>query len=462
MQQLFEIIQRITGMDLRVYFSSGHARSVKTKRNILASVILKAIGLGTSFLLFPLTIDYLGKTDNGIWLTLFSIITLYGFFEFGLGNGLRNRFAEARAKDDHELARTYVSTAYAIITILVVVFYVLFLGVFPYIDWIAIFNAPPGMMEELQSLTIIVFTYFSLQFILRLTSMILLADQRPAISNGLNTIGSVLVLLVIFILNKTTEGSLIYMGITVCAVNIIVRLIASFWFFGRDYRQYVPSLKYVKFSYGKDLMGLGLQFFVMQFAGIIVFSTDNFIVAQIIGPGAVTTYNTAFKFFSIITVLFSTLTVPLWSAYTEAFAKKDFDWIRNVTKKFIRLWLALVVITLMMLAASSLFYGFWVGDEIQVPFILSVFMAIFVLMRTWSDIFYYFIYGASKIKVSLYVSIFASVVNIPLSIYFARNWELGIAGVTLATCVSILPDIFMAPLQYRMIINKTARGIWNQ
>lgn len=47
-----------------------------------------------------------------------SIVGWFVFFDVGLTQGLRNRFAEARAKGDEELARNYVSTTYAILGII--------------------------------------------------------------------------------------------------------------------------------------------------------------------------------------------------------------------------------------------------------------------------------------------------------------------------------------------------------
>src|SRR5512137_2137737 len=91
-------------------FRRGEERSVKAKKNILYAVVIKGISIAISLVLVPLTLHYVNPTQYGIWLTLSSIIAWFGFFDIGFGNGLRNKFAEAKAKGDHELARTYVST----------------------------------------------------------------------------------------------------------------------------------------------------------------------------------------------------------------------------------------------------------------------------------------------------------------------------------------------------------------
>jgi O-antigen/teichoic acid export membrane protein len=74
--------------------------------------VYKGGSILASFLLVPLTINYLDTENYGIWLTLSSFIAWFSFFDIGLGNGLRNKFAEAKAKGDMTLARGYVSSAY--------------------------------------------------------------------------------------------------------------------------------------------------------------------------------------------------------------------------------------------------------------------------------------------------------------------------------------------------------------
>lgn len=70
-----------------------------------------------------------------------SIIGWFGFFDIGLGNGLRNRLAEALAKEDLKLARIYVSTTYAILSLIILGVLLLFYLVNPLLNWNKILNA---------------------------------------------------------------------------------------------------------------------------------------------------------------------------------------------------------------------------------------------------------------------------------------------------------------------------------
>ncbi len=108
------------------------------------------------------------------------------------------------------------------------------------------------------------------------------------------------------------------------------------------YKKYAPALKFVKFGYARDLMTLGIKFFFLQIAGIVLYQTSNIIIAQLFGAAEVTPYNIAYKYFSVIPMVMGIITTPFWSAYTEAWIKKDINWIKNSIKKLKILWLSLI------------------------------------------------------------------------------------------------------------------------
>lgn len=447
---------------IKSFITEGHERSIKTKKNILTSILIKCVSIAISFILIPLALNYLNPVKYGIWLTLTSVIGWFAFFDLGLGNGLRNKLAEALAKNNKELARTYISTSYAIMSLTIGIIYLLFILVFPFINWSFILNTPPEMNEEINRLIFIVFSFFCLQFIIKLISMILKADQRSAISGGINTFASLLSLIIVFILTKTTQGSLLWLSIGISAANLISPLIATFWYFRTDYRHLIPSIKYVKLSSAKDLMGLGFLFFIMQFAALILFSTDSFIIDQLYGPEEVTPYNIAFKYFSLVTMGFAIVTTPFWTAYTDAYHKQDFKWIERITKKLMLLWLLIAFGVIGMLLFASTFYKIWIGDSIKIPFMLSASMALWVLISSWTSLFGNFLSGVGIIRLSLYHSFAMIIINIPLSIFLAKYLNLGSTGVIIGTCICVLPQVFLHPIQYKKIITNTAKGIWGK
>src|ERR1700709_949889 len=137
----------------------GHTRSINAKKNILASFLIRGASICISLVLGPLTINYVNASQYGIWLTLSSIVGWFSFFDIGLTHGLRNKFAEAKAKGEDTLAQIYVSTTYAILAIIFCVVWIIFLVVNHFLNWAHILNISENMRSEVSTLAVIVFTY---------------------------------------------------------------------------------------------------------------------------------------------------------------------------------------------------------------------------------------------------------------------------------------------------------------
>lgn len=444
------------------FFNKGNERSQAAKKNIAASVIIKGLNIAIGLLLVPLTINYLNPTKYGIWITLSSLISWFSFFDIGLGNGLRNKLAESIAIGKHKLARIYVSTAYAVIALIVLVLLVLFSFSNSYINWNKVLNADCEIISysELSTLVQILFSFFCFQLIFKLISTVLTANQKPAKASFFDLIGQFLALILIFILTKTTKGSLLYLGLVMSASPVFSLLISSIWLYTGKYKRYCPTIHLVDFKKSKVLMGLGLKFFVIQIAAILLYQTNNIIIAQLFGPSEVTPYNIAFKYFSIITMIFSIIITPFWSAFTQAWVTKEVSWIRNIIKKLIHIWVILFFLGLIMLFFSNTVYKIWIGEKVVVSISISLFIYMWMIINTWNNLFSNFLNGVGKIKLQFYIGIISSLINIPMAIFFGKN--IGIEGILIANIISVTFGAIIYPIQYKKIISNHAIGIWNE
>ena len=412
--------------------------------------------------LVPVAINYLGKVEYGIWLTLASILSWLINLDFGIGNGLRNKLAESLALNDLKLARIYVSTSYTVFTFGILFALLIYLAIHGMLNWVDLLKAPPDYFDLLNTLVLWVIILFLVQFLLKLLTSIINADQRPALNGALSLAINALTLLTVFLLSKTTEKSFIAFALASSGIPVFVFIIASVILFSGHYRSISPSIRFIDFKYSSSLVKLGMQFFIIQISSLIVFTTDNVIIAQLFGPGQVVIYNVAYKYFYMIPLVFNVMLAPFWSAFTEAYVKQEYDWIKNSVKKLMIGWVILSFIAIVMILISNIVYNIWVGSTIQVPFILSIFMGVFVIIANWNNIFAYFINGVGKVKIQLYYSVFVALINIPLSIFLAKTAGMGIAGVIVATDICLIIASAWAPLQYKKLITSTAKGIWNQ
>jgi len=445
------------------FFSKGHPRTLKAKKHATLSLIYRSIDLTIGLALVPLMLNYLDKTRYGIWMVLFSLTTYFRFMNIGLEQGLRNELAESKARGEIEKARQYVSTTYATIGGISTTFFLIFLFANQFLDWTKILNTDLHLKQELSLLAIFVFGSFSLTFILKIVTTIAVADQKPSILNLKNTLEKIFKLVFILIVIALVPSSLLVMGIGYSIIPVLVLVGYSIYFFNKDYKILRPSIKYVDFHYLKDLMNLGIKFFIISIAVMVLFTTDNLIITQLFGPEHVTPYQIAHRYFAIPLMFFMLVVQPLWSAVTEAYTKNEFGWIKNIIKKLTNIWMIFVIGIIIMLLLSPYVYKIWLGDKVKIPFILSSLWALFVVIQNFNSIFVNFINGTGKVKLEMICSLIIIFINIPLSIILAKNFNLGTSGIILATCLClILGGSIFHYLQYKKIINKKAYGIWGK
>ena len=383
----------------------------------------------------------------------------FHFFDIGLGNGLRNRLAEAIAIGDNKLARTYVSTSYAILLLIFGLVILIFLNINPLLNWQEILNTDIVNSNELSIVALIVFVFSILRFFFNLIGSILMSHQRPAISSSFSTIGNIVSLIIIIYLTKTTEGSLINLASVLSSVPVFVLMIATLFFFQKDYKNLMPSINYIDMSKSRDLLGLGFKFFYFQIAFIIFFSTTNILIAQFVDQEAVVSYNIAYKVLFIPVMIQSIILTPFWSAVTDAYTKNDYSWIKRSLRKLNLLTLILIIGIILLTIFSPFIYNLWVGDKVSISFSLSLAISIYFIQDLIIGPFSTFINGFGKLRLGINLITFKLIIFIPLALYFGNNY--GAIGIVSSMIVAQLPSMIIEPLQVYKILNRSAKGIWN-
>lgn len=436
-------------------------RSINIVRHISWSVFFKLGSIIANFLMVPLAIKYLGADDYGIWLVLSSMLNWFMLFDIGLGNGLRNKFAEAKALGRHNEAQAFVSTAYYTIAVISTVIVLCMWIINIYVDWASVFNTSQEKSATLSLLLPVVFSFFGLQLVAKLIVSVYQADQYHSINDKVQFFVQLFSLGVIWLLYKVGESSLFLFGAVYSALPIIILVALNIIAFNGRYENYRPIISSCKKCYLKDITGLSFKFFIIQIASVVLFTTDNIILAQLFGPAEVVPYNIAYKYFSILTIGYSVLIVPFWSSFTDAYSKQDMAWIRKTVSIIQKIWIVIPVCTAFMVYLSDWFYRIWVGDTVKVPLSLTLSMALYVLLITFNMIYVNYINGVGKIRLQLVVSVVVMFANIPLSILLADNFGMGASGVILATSICLGIPSLLWWIQYNKLINGTAQGIWS-
>ncbi len=420
--------------------------------NIFYGIIIRVLNAAIGFLLVPICIDFVGQSNYGLWLTVGSIVLLFNMFDFGLTNGLRNRFTEAKANNDNELAKIYISTTFFFFTVLYVFLGGILLIINKYVDWSFILDESIRNVD-VSPMVVLIIIFFCVYSLLKVVGTILTADQRPSVAALFDLLSQVFCLLGIWVVSKHFESDVIYLVWVFGAAPIIAWLIGNIWVFGGRYRAYVPSLRSFRFSKIKDLLNLGIKFFVIQVAVAIQYQTANFIIAIYFTTADVTYYNIVYKYFGIVTMMFPIFIAPLWSATTDAYSKNDFKWIQKTTNFFLRIATVFAIGAVLMVLVSRFVFDLWLGKDIQIHIDSELVYSccLYTVVTLYLSIYVNLLNGMGILKVQFLTALISPALFLGMIYFFVKIAGWGIASLFIALTICNLNG-FIAPFQFYRIM----------
>lgn len=444
-------------MDIRNFFK-GQERTIKAKKNIVASIFLKGIDGIVYLLLVPVTLGYLNQYEYGIWLTLNSILMWINSFDIGLGNGMRNRLAEAIAKDNRQLGRIYVSTTFFMLITIMGLLIIVGTVCESFIDWYGILSTSQNKVPHLDEIVYVAFSIFCLTFIFKFIGNVYLAMQLPAINNMMVVLGHLLSLIVIYILTLTTPGSLFWVAVVYSASPLAIYLTAYPITFKKIYPYLSPTIQCFKKEYLKNLFGISFQFFLLQLSGILLFAFANLLISHMFGPENVTPYNIAYRYFSLVPMGMNLILAPMWSATTDAYAKGQVQWIKNSLKTVNKILIAATMVLIIMVVLSKFIYRIWIGEEVNISLLMSILMSLYVCILIWSLAYSNYLNGIGKLRIQTINTVLVSLIFLPVSYWLGK--ELGIYGILLGMVLLNISGLLLNTIQLNKVLNGNASGIW--
>lgn len=445
-------------------------RSRLLAKNVLGSVLVKGWASLVVFLLVPLTLHLLGEYANGLWMTISAILVWCDQMDIGLGNGLRNRLAVCMAHDEVEKAREAVSSTLAMLVAIVIPMAALLLTVVWTTDIYSLLNVDPSRIDRLQEMLSAVVIIFSSTFVLRIVGNVFMGLQLPAANAAIGAIGQTLALvgtLIIYYIKPlfpflASSGSMLTaIAIVNTAGPAITFGVAFLLTFGRWRPILRPRAASVNWGVARELISTGIQFFILQIAGIILFTSSNLVIQLIFSPEVVTPYQIVYRYFTIVMMVFGIIATPFWSATTDAVERGDMAWIISSGRRLNFCLLSLYGMVALMVIASQPFYRLWIGKDIAIPSGLTFCMALYTVVFITSIRYSTILNGCGKLRVQLIMTVTAALLFIPLSLGVTRIYPSLPALVLVMTAVN-LPGLIVNIVQYHKIINHTAKGIWNK
>ena len=191
----------------------------------------------------------------------------------------------------------------------------------------------------------------------------------------------------------------------------------------------------------KRIVKNGFRFYVLQITSLILLSTDNALIDYLFDSSEVTKYSLINQIYTVGASLFCILLDSFWSGVAIHFEKKDINWIEKTIGKLLIILFIFLIGIVFVSGFINQIISLWLGENkyyygLDIVIVFSLYCFFDCLQAIFGNLNY----AINKTRLIMFLGIASAIVNIPLSIYFAKYLKLGIMGVKLGTLLSLFPS----------------------
>ncbi len=431
--------------------SERHRRAVLTA---IASVLAKLVSVATALISIPLTLHYLGVERFGMWMTISSLVALLAFADFGIANGVLNMVADAHGREDRAGVRRAIASGLFILTAISLLLVAAFALAYGWVDWAAVFNVKSTVAAAEAGPALAVFVgCYAATIPLVVVQRAQMGLQQGFLASSWQCVGSVCGLVAVLLMIRVQAG-LPWLVLALTGAPLLAALLNTLYFFAVERPELRPSSASVSRATCLVVGSTGAQFFLLQLAASITYSSDSFLIAQLLGADAVAQYAVPEKLFAMLSIVVSMALSPLWPAYGEAIARGDHDWVRRTLKRSLILAVTLTAAgAALLVIAGKLLVGLWVGQGVAVSMWLLFALAVWKTVEAAGFAMAMYLNAANVVLLQVIVAIVTCTAAVALKLLLVPR--IGLPGTVWATSAAY--TIFAA-IPYAVFLHRHRRS----
>jgi len=411
-------------------------------KNLSAALVFKIGAIALGVITIPAYLSYFDeKATLGVWFTILAVLNWILFFDLGLGNGMKNQLIAAIENKNYSNAKSLIYKTYVILCLVsIVLMIVLFVCYYNFSGLILSGEMVANGKGSMDTIILLLSVMLLIQFPLRLTVSILLSMQKSGLASFIPFATQCLVLVYLLVsFNTQVEYQLTFLtavyGISICFPLILT----SFYIYFVIKKWPVGKVDYKNFSGGAGLIFSGSKFFWIQLCLLVINGSNEFLVLKFHSPENVVLYQVYFKVFSVFLVVFSAVTVPLWSAISQANASNDYKRISDLDR-FMKLLMFMVLIGMIVLCIIlQPLFNLWLGNDVissdlSTSMLFSGYMIVMIGINYSACISN----GYNQLQKQLKFLSFAVLIKFS-GLYFYSSYAQGWTDIVLLTIISLVP-----------------------
>lgn len=350
--------------------------------NILGAFLIKGLAMIISLWTVPAFLSYFDNTTYlGIWYTVLSVIMWFLTFDFGIGNGVRNKIVKSIIEKDHERMRTIISSGFFVSIIFSLLMFIVAFPIIKHINWNSVYNISPAIipLSVLREITILLYLTILIRFILVTIISLFYALQLSSINNLLAFLSSCLIFLFVkFSHYEDPQLALRNVAIAYAVLYNLPIVIGGIILFMTKLKHSIPKINSISLESVKEIFSIGGLFFVCQILFTILTCSDQFLITKIFDVKYTVDYTFYYRLTSVISIIIALGTTPLWSMITKAMEQGKFKWIVSLFKRLKWLGFLIICIQLIFIPCLQPVMNLWLGDRsIEVNYMIALAFALY-------------------------------------------------------------------------------------
>ncbi len=352
---------------------------MSTKRNIfkngISSLGFKGVRVLEQLFLIPFFITHWGTDYYGEWLTLTIFPSILAYTDMGLGSAAANSFVLKYVEGDEQTAANILKTAFRVITFVIagallvgglVLMLAFYFGLLK--------NSLIPINDSIYALLFMMGAKL-LSFYMQLYESNYRAARKASLGINLQTLSG--------IMNVAGGLVVLSMGYGVVAFASVQFIIAIFdnLLFGRIGLSLTGITKRKKGIYSrviaKEFFNKGFGYLMNPLWQTILFQGSTFVVRLVLGPTAVTMFNTVRTLSRSVNQMYSVINASIFPELQFEIGIGNFLKAKNILIKAMKITGGLAITGFLALAVVGLpIYNWWTKNELDPPYMMWL---IFVL-----------------------------------------------------------------------------------
>lgn len=434
---------------------------ISNKRNYMLTLFSKSGGMILQALLglvsVPISLKYWGAETYGIIAVINSVIVYLSVSNIGLGSATavlmgKNKSIDKKIK--------ILKKSFVILSILSVAILLVFLGVnYFYKDWINFLGKIPQYLKNdaYKSCLILSIFYFINQP-LSILNTIYYGFNKQYIYDTFGIVFGIinfmrLLAVVYFKLNMIQF--VLLMGIFDLCYYLIRGIYGYFFILKKEMIKNINEEvnKNEKELENMYIIKTGFNFFLMGFAAMIAWNSDNIVISNFLGVEFVPKFAVTYKLFALLFTILGILNASFLPILSKEIGEKNWSWISEKYK-----FLSIINLTLgglFFLGGVTYFKDvilLWVGENNYPGFFVILFLGGYSYLLSITGLNSGVMNTFNYIKGVHFIYWIEATVNVSLSIVLCKYFSLG--GIAMGTFIGGLVPYITLPI----ILNKKSNG----